>query len=144
MGRSGRGSGCEASVRWPGRDALVGPSPLSVGEARDTYCVAGHIALRVACPYDLEMPALPWEISSSGKTLHVAIHEDASTLEFEALLDRILAEVKGGARHIVLVGPAMEKPSHAADAFVRVLLGHRRDLDISVTLPRPRSVDGAG
>ena len=110
----------------------------------DTYCVAAHIALHVGCPYDLEMPALPWEISSSGKTLHVAIHEDASTLEFEALLDRILAEVKGGARHIVLVGPAMEKPSHAADAFVRVLLGHRRDLDISVTLPRPRSVDGAG
>jgi hypothetical protein len=107
----------------------------------DTYCLAAHIALRVWCPYDLEMPALPWEISSSGKTLHVAIHGEASTLEFEALLDRILAEVKGGARHIVLVGPAMEKPSHAADAFIRVLLGHRRDLDISVTLPHPRSVE---
>lgn len=110
----------------------------------DTHCAAAHIALRLGGPYDLEMPALPWEISSSGKTLHVSVHEDASTLEFEALLDRILAEVKGGARYIVLVGPGMEKPSHAADAFVRVLLGHRRDLDISVTLPRPRSVDEAG
>jgi hypothetical protein len=109
-----------------------------------THCLAAHIALRFRGPYDLEMPAAPWEISSNGKTLHVAIHEDASTLEFEVLLDRILAEVKGGARHIVLVGPGVEKPSHAADAFVRVLLGHRRDLDISVTLPHPRSVDGAG
>ena len=68
----------------------------------------------------------------------MTISNDAAPSDFEALLEAILAEIRAGARDIVLGGPGMEHPSSTAAAFVRLFLGYRKDLGISIRLDPPQ------
>jgi hypothetical protein len=79
-----------------------------------------------------------WSLHRAGPVLQVTVSESAGEPDFELLVHAILAEVVEGARDIVLGGPGMEHPTKTADAFVRVLLGHRRELEISVSLDPPK------
>jgi hypothetical protein len=65
------------------------------------------------------------------------VSREAGTSDFEALLKAVLIEVREGARHIILGGSGMERPSAAATSFARLLLEHRTDLGISITLDPP-------
>jgi hypothetical protein len=80
----------------------------------------------------------PWSLHPAGPLLRVTISNDAAPSDFEALLEAILSEIRAGARDIVLGGPGMEHPSNAAAAFVRLFLGYRRDLGISIRLDPPQ------
>lgn len=68
----------------------------------------------------------------------MTISNHAGPSDFEALLETILAEIRAGARDIVLGGPGMEHPSSAAAAFVRLFLGYRKDLGVAIRLDPPQ------
>jgi hypothetical protein len=80
----------------------------------------------------------PWSLHRAGPLLRVTVSNDAGPSDFELLLEAILSEIRAGARDIVLGGPGMEHPSSAAAAFVRLFLGYRRDLGISIRLDPPQ------
>jgi hypothetical protein len=81
-----------------------------------------------------------WSLHRAGSVLQVTVADEAGESDFELLLSAILDEVREGARDLVLGGPGMEHPTKATDAFVRLLLGHRRELGISVKLDPPRDL----
>src|SRR5215210_9490513 len=80
----------------------------------------------------------PWSLHRAGPLLRVTISNDAGPSDFDLLLEAILSEIRAGARDIVLGGPGMEHPSSAAAAFVRLFLGYRMDLGISIRLDPPQ------
>ena len=78
------------------------------------------------------------EPSSRRPTSPREISNDAAPSDFDALLEAILSEIRAGARDVVLGGQGMEHPSSAAAAFVRLFLGYRKDLGISIRLDPPQ------
>lgn len=64
----------------------------------------------------------------------MTVAREAGASDIEALLKEVLIEVRGGARDIILGGPGIEHPTSAATAFVQILLRHRGELGISVSL----------
>jgi hypothetical protein len=82
----------------------------------------------------------PWNLDRIGPVLRVTVSNKAGTSDLEALLKAVLIEVRGGARDIVLTRLGMERPSTAAASFVRLLLRHRKDLGISVSVNPPLDV----
>jgi hypothetical protein len=74
----------------------------------------------------------------------VTVSNKAGTSDLEELLKTVLTEVRDGARDIVLTRLAVERPSTAAASFVRLLLRHRKDLGISVSVDPPEDVPVEG
>jgi hypothetical protein len=76
----------------------------------------------------------PSSLHRAGPVLRVTVSRQAGTSDFEALLKAVRIEVHAGARDIISTAPEWSDRQAAPTAFVRLLLGHRRDLGISVSL----------